>query len=139
MVAIGRDFLLKGVMALGQISNMAGEDCLIFGFARGLASTSEINQAFTEEQTSPDDPTNLKISQHKSLVFWQTLTVVNGDAAGNGRDYINLDRRIGARGKGIPLSEDDGIQPFVYNPTGATVTTGALVDVVCVYKGVWLR
>ncbi len=138
MVNIGRDFLLKNIRVLGQVTSMAAEEAIIIGFARGLASTAEINRAMNDEQTSPDDPSNLNISQEKSAVFWQAQAITNGDSAGNRKDWIDIDTRIGARGKGIPLFETDGIQAFAFNPTGSTMTTGALVDLDIRYSGVWL-
>ncbi len=138
MVDIGVPFLLKRIRAYGQVSNMAGEEALIIGFARGSISTSEINSAFTELQISPEDVSNLPIGARKSAIFWQAMDIVNGDSAGNGKDWIKIDARIGARGKGIPLHEHDGIVPFVQNVTGSTMTTGALVDLFIVYEGVWM-
>ncbi len=136
---ITRSFLVKAVKYLLHLESLTTtEGPVIVGLAKGSATVSEIANALaTNEIIDPDDVTAAATgAAMSSTVLWQSLLVLDGRT-----DTVTLSHRhrIGARGKGIPIYEDDGIQLFAFNADISSLTTGARIKGIYVLEGVWLN
>ncbi len=131
-----RTFLLKYFKYLLILESLTTtEGPVIIGLAKGSATAAEIASAFVNDSPDPDDATSLTIVAARQAVFWQSVQILDGRT-----DTVNSAKvQMGARGKGIPIIEDDGIQLFAFNADISSLTTGARVRGMYFLEGVWLN
>ncbi len=136
---ISRGFLCKKVMYMVAMSAAATNDMVIIGLANSTATVAEITTALSSMNISdPNNATNrIKMDQWK-VVWYESLRILQPDATGAGIAAINDHFSVGG-GKGIPWTEDGGIQVFVYNPSTSALTTGALIDGLVAFQGIWFN
>jgi len=136
--AILKNFLVKKIhILLGVINLTAGETIIVGinandsgvsgGYAIGTLSTllaPELSEAYLTTQ------------EFVKTVWHETPALVQG----GGNDVTVIDKWVSVGGgKGIPCMAGAGPEVHVLNPTGDSLTTGALVNGVVTYYGVWLE
>ncbi len=133
---ITRTFLLKKFECLTTIEQLTSEQGpILVGLANGTASVAEIKSALEDNNPDPDDATSYAVAANRRMILWQSLHILDGR-----QDTKNHYRtRIGARGKGIPIAEDTGVQVFAYNADSSALTTGASIRGYYMLGGVWLN
>ncbi len=134
-----RGFLCKKVMYAIAHTATATNDNVIIGLAQGTATVAEITTALSAMNISnPNDASNRIILDQWKVVWFETIRMMHPDATGAGNAVLNESFSVGG-GRGIPWNEDDGIQVFAYNPSTSALTTGAVIDGIVVFQGVWFN
>ncbi len=131
-----RPFLLKYFKCLTALEQLVDEQGpILVGLAVGTATVTEIKNAMEDNNPNPDDPSAQAVAAKRKIIFWQSLHIVDGRT-----DTVNMhESRLGARGKGIPIMEDNGVQVFLYNADSSALTSGASLRGHYILGGVWLN
>ncbi len=134
-------FLMKRYRIYCQLvgRTLADDGPILVGFAKGDASTTEINSAMTEGNTAGPGDTTQSLTEDESWVVYQN-TVHAIPLSGDGTEGTLDTGWMSFGGKnGIPAAEGTGWQVFVYNAGSGALTTGSSVNGIAHTQGVWLR
>ncbi len=129
MTGITTNFLLKKVRAEMMVEALTANEPVIIGICSGAMTIAEIAAVLNASIFGPAEID--EVAQTK-MIYWETLRVVTSL-----HPEYQIDQSLGG-GKGIPQFEGVGWQWFAYNPSGGSLTTGALISGVAAYYGVWL-
>ncbi len=139
--SIEATFLLKRIRYFVQLvgRTLADDGPVLIGVARGDASTTEINSAMTEGNTTgPQDTTQMLTQDETWVVMMNTVRAIVPQ--GDGTEGVLDSGWITFGGKnGIPALEGTGWQIFAYNAGSGALATGSSVNGIAHVQGVWLR
>ncbi len=134
-------FLMKRARAFVQLvgRTLTDDGPILIGWARGDASTTEINTAMTEGNTAgPADTTQSLTQDNPWVVYQNTVRAIplGGDGTEGTLDTGWMD--FGGK-NGIPAAEGSGWQLFAYNAGSGALATGSSLNGLAHTQGVWLR
>ncbi len=128
----GEDIFIMSMKASWTLRGATpNEGPLALGYAHGDLSNTEIAEALTAELTDPDDIIQREKARRPVRRVGSFPVISANEALNNGNDVKTL----------IKFSVGDGhdLSLWVQNLTGATLTTGAVVNLVGVLFGRWQR
>ncbi len=132
-------FLAKKIRGYFIIEGLTDGEFIEIVIGRGDSSLAEIADALQLINVDPlSNPDAYQIEQNEAIkhVWWETKKVlVSGPRTGS--DKVEFEMSLGG-GKGIPISESNGISCYAFNTLSSALTTGGIVSVGMELVGVWL-
>lgn len=128
--AFGEDiFLISGDFFFSVQNSTSGEFPLIYGVAHNDLSVTEIKEALEAELTDPDD----------LIVKERTKRPVRKIAIQNDTNVPMNDGKPIRQKLGFTVGDGHSLALFVYNQSGATLTTGTIIEMNGTLFGRWQR
>ncbi len=135
--AFGKNMLVKKVHILLAVHNITSGEAIVLGLnANDSGVSSGYGVGNLSALLAPGASSAYLAAEELVKTVWhETSSLVFG-----GTETNTIDKWISiGGGKGIPVMAGAGPELHAFNPTGDAITTGALVNGVITYYGVWLE
>ncbi len=128
-IALQDDFRVISMEAVIIAANIAATDALVIGFSDTEMSLTEVKECL--EANGPTDRNDRVQMERATRPVWPMAVVTDIHLAPNQGMAIRKTIRW-------TFSDTEGFTWFAYNPGASANTTGAEIDIVVKYFGVWI-
>lgn len=135
-----RGFLCKKIHILMAVGALASTEAIIIGINGNDGGVSGgYGVSNLPDLLNPEDTEDYLTDEELVKTNWHETSSIMM-ALGSGAGTVTIDKWISVGGgKGIPSPAGAGPEIHAFNPTGDSLTTGALLNGIVTFYGVWLE